>query len=401
METGGDGGRSLTDAVRDTSASEVPARAGTQDRGRRDEGAAADPTPRPRPDTPDTDADGAVVGNGVGNGDGGKTGRGAPAKRRRRRWPLVLAGVTAALLGLVLAGAGWLWWKTEQTFDSVDRIPDALPDLPEEEQPAPSAGDAQIYLLIGLDAEWEPDAEPGPAWQAGAARSDTMMLMHIPGDRSSATLVSIPRDTWVEIPGHGEAKLNAAYSWGGTPLLVQTVQDYTDLRIDHLAVLDWSGFRELTDAVGGVTIDGERMTGEQALAYVRERRNLPEGDFDRTRRQQHFLRSLLAQTLSGGTMTDMGRLNGLMETVGEVVSVDDRLSNGDLRTLAWELRSLRSSEVNFMNAPVIGTDTVQGQSVVLLDWEAAAPLWDAMRDDTMDEFLASGDAPPLLGEAVR
>ncbi|WP_165984433.1 LCP family protein [Streptomyces sp. YIM 98790] len=309
--------------------------------------------------------------------------------------------MTAALLALVLAGIGWLWWKTEQTFDSVDRIPDALPDLPEEEQPPRSAGDAQIYLLIGLDAESEPDAGPGPAWQAGAARSDTMMLMHIPGDRSSATLVSIPRDTWVEIPGHGEAKLNAAYSWGGTPLLVRTVQEYTDLRIDHLAVLDWSGFRELTDAVGGVTIDGRTMNGKQALAYVRERKNLPQGDFDRTRRQQHFLRSLLAQTLSGDTMTDVGRLNGLMETIGEVVSVDDRLSNGDMRALAWELRSVRSSDISFMNAPVIGTGTVQGQSVVLLDWEAAAPLWDAMRTDTMEEFLASGEAPPLLGQTVR
>ncbi|MGK5529122.1 LCP family protein [Streptomyces sp. URMC 129] len=322
-----------------------------------------------------------------------------PESGRRRRWPRILLGSLAAVLAVLLAGAGYAYWRTDQALDSIDRIPDALPSLPEEEQPPSAAGDAEVYLLVGLDADETP--EEGPAWQAGAARSDTMMLLQLSGDRQTASVVSLPRDTWVEIPGHGEAKLNAAYSWGGPPLMVRTVQDLTGIRVDHLAVVDWTGFRELTDAVGGVGVDGRRMNGEEALAYVRERTSLPGGDFDRTRRQQNFLRALMTQTLSSDTLTDPGRLSGLLNTVGDVVSVDDGLSNGDLRGLLWDLRGIRASDVHFMNAPVTGTDMIGGQSVVLLDHEAAAPLWQAMRDDDMTAFLASDRAPEELGATVR
>ncbi|MFD7509301.1 LCP family protein [Streptomyces sp. NPDC059853] len=333
---------------------------------------------------------------------------GTPAPRpRRRRWPRVLLAVLAAGLLALLAGAGWLYHRTEQALSSIDRIPDALPTLPEARQPAraPEAADAQLYLLVGLDARTTPTTAESPdgvpGWQAGAARSDTMMLLQIAADRKTASLVSLPRDTWTEIPGHGEAKLNAAYSWGGPALMVETVQNLTGLRIDHLAVIDWTGFRALTDAVGGVTVDGTRLDGTAALEYVRERTSLPEGDLDRTRRQQNFLRALLSQTLSAGTLTDPGRLTGLLDTIGEVISVDDRLSNGDLRDLAWELRAVRAADIAFMNAPVSGTAMVAGQSVVLLDEEAAAPLWQAMREDTMADFLASDAAPATLGDTVR
>jgi anionic cell wall polymer biosynthesis LytR-Cps2A-Psr (LCP) family protein len=317
----------------------------------------------------------------------------------------VLTLSLVAVLLLAMAGGGWVYWRTEQSLDSIERIPEALPTIPEAEQPPAAAGDAEVYLLVGLDAEINPDASQNadddrPAWQAGAARSDTMMLLHLPADRSAATLVSLPRDSWVEIPGHGTAKLNAAYSWGGPPLMVETIQNLTDLRIDHVAVLDWSGFRGLTDAVGGVVIDGERLSGDQALVYVRERKGLPQGDFDRTRRQQHFLRSLLNQTLSSDTLTNPTRLNRLLDTIGDVVSVDDGLSNGDIRDLAWQLRGVRGSDIRFMNAPVLGTDTIEGQSVVLLNLEATEPLWQAMKDDAVQELIDSGNAPPALGENV-
>ncbi|MFB7762786.1 LCP family protein [Streptomyces xiamenensis] len=331
----------------------------------------------------------------------------APVPGKRRRWPRVILAVLAAFLLAVLAGAGWLYHRTDQALSGIDRIPDALPTLPEEEQPvrAPEAADAQVYLLVGLDAKDTPASgespDGTPVWQAGAARSDTMMLLQIAADRNSASLVSLPRDTWTEVPGHGEAKLNAAYSWGGPSLMVETVQNLTGIRVDHLAVIDWTGFRALTDAVGGVTLDGERLDGEAALEYVRERKSLPEGDLDRTRRQQNFLRALLSQTLSAGTLTDPGRLTALLDTLGDVISVDDQLSNGDLRDLAWELRSVRASDIAFMNAPVAGTGTAGGQSVVFLDEEAAAPLWQAMREDTMAAFLATDRAPDTLGETVR
>lgn len=332
--------------------------------------------------------------------DTGSEAEPTPPRRRRRRWLWASLGALTAVLLLAGTAVGFVYWRTDQALSSIERIPDALPTAPEASQPPRAEGDALVYLLVGVDDDRTPDdSEAG--WQAGAARSDTMMLLQIPADRRSAWLVSLPRDTWTEIPGHGEAKLNAAYSWGGPSLMVETVQNLTGVRIDHLAVIDWSGFRELTDAVGGVTIDGARLDGREALAYVRERKSLPEGDLDRARRQQNFLRSLLNETLSAGTLTDPGRLGGLLDTVGDVVSVDDGLSNGDLRSLAWDLRDLRGSAVHYMNAPVTGTAMIEGQSVVLLDEAAAAPLWEAIRTDTMPSLAASGEAPPELGTNVR
>ncbi|MFR9754713.1 LCP family protein, partial [Streptomyces sp. TR06-5] len=189
---------------------------------------------------------------------GGRGGAGTPQPGRRRapRLRKVLVWTLAAALLLLGASAGYGWWRADRAADSVARIPHALPDLPERQQPPPA--DGVTFLLVGLDTRspvpTTGEAAQAPAWRVGASRSDTMMLFHLSGDRSDATVVSLPRDTWTDIPGHGRAKLNAAYSWGGPALAVRTVQDLTGVRVDHLAVVDWNGFRSLTDAVGGVDV---------------------------------------------------------------------------------------------------------------------------------------------------
>jgi len=201
--------------------------------------------------------------------------------------------------------------------------------------------------------------------------------------------------------------------------MVETVQNLTGIRIDHIAVIDWNGFRALTDAVGGVditvpqTIEGRgearqwdagthHMDGAQALLYVRERYGLPNGDLDRSKRQQNFLRALMIQTMDAGTLGSPARLTGLLQAVGEVVSVDDRLTNTDLYELAWSLRGLRPDGVRFMNAPFGGFDSVDGQSVVLLDRAAATTLWEAVRNDRMDQYLAEhSTTSDTLGDSVR
>ncbi|SDT75185.1 transcriptional attenuator, LytR family [Streptomyces sp. TLI_053] len=342
-----------------------------------------------------------------------------PARRRRTR--RVLLWTLSALLVLVVGGCGALWWTAEHYASSVHRIPDAFPTAPESAQPKPVPGSGLNLLLVGLDARSDTpttgSAAKAPAWQAGAARSDTMMLLHLSDDRSSATLVSLPRDSWVPVPGHGEAKLNAAYSWGGPALMTETVQNLTGIRIDHLAVIDWNGFRALTDAVGGVditvprTIEGvgearaweagtHHMDGATALLYVRERYGLPGGDLDRTKRQQNFLRALMLKVMDSGTLTSPSRLGGLLGTVGEVVSVDDRLSNTDLFQLAWGLRSLRADSVRFMNAPFGGFATRGEQSVVLLADRPAAQLWEAIRNDRTDQYFQEHRAGDTLGTDV-
>ncbi|PJN24656.1 LCP family protein [Kitasatospora sp. CB02891] len=328
----------------------------------------------------------------------------APRRRRGRR---LLLWTLAVLLVLFGAGFGALVWTADHYASSVARIPNAFP-TGGAGQPTAVPHSGQTFLLVGLDARADRpttgQAAKAPAWQLGAQRSDTMMLMHISADRKSVSVVSIPRDTWVSVPGHGKAKINAAYSWGGPALMVQTVQDLTRIRIDHLAVIDWNGFRALTDAVGGVDITVPRtieakgdarewlagthhMDGAEALLYVRERHGLPNGDLDRTKRQQNFLRALMLRTMNSGTLSSPAKLTGLLGTVGDVVSVDDRLSNSDLYDLAWSLRAVRPDGVHFMNAPFGGFDSVDGQSVVLMDDGAAGVLWDAMRTDRMDDYL--------------
>ncbi|MEU7009887.1 LCP family protein [Streptomyces sp. NPDC046332] len=316
--------------------------------------------------------------------------------------------VALALLGigiLMVGGAGW--WAVEHYTGKVDRIPGAFPThVPPAQQPAPSKG-GQTFLLVGVDSRSDlpttgRDAE-APSWTYGAQRSDTMMLVHLPADHSNAYVVSLPRDSWVDIPGHGTAKLNAAFSWGGPPLLIDTVQRLTDVRVDHLAIIDWEGFKELTDAVGGVDlrVDGtvRHMNGTQALAYVRERKNLPRGDFDRTHRQQNFLRAVLTRTMTTRNLTNPVRATELLDTLTASVSVDDRLSDADLRELLWDNRSVRPGDMVFMNAPVARTAMIKGQSVVLLDRGKSDALWAAMRNDTLAAYVA-GHRTDRLGSGT-
>jgi len=357
-------------------------------------------------------------------GDAGAAGEGAKsAGRRKRRTRRVLIWSLVALLLVAGGCAGAVYWTADHYASSVDRIPDAFPTVPESAQPKPVPHSGMTFLLVGLDARSDvattgADAK-APAWKVGASRSDTMMLLHISADRKSASVVSIARDTWVDIPGHGKAKINAAYSWGGPALMIETVQNLTNIRIDHIAVIDWNGFRSLTDAVGGVditipkTIEARgdarqwdagthHMDGQEALLYVRERHGLPNGDLDRTKRQQNFLRALMKQTLSSGTLGSPSRLGGLLQNVGDVVSVDSKLSNTDLYDLGWSLRGLRADDVRFMNAPFGGFDTISGQSVVLMDKAAATPLWEAMRNDRMDQYFTEHrTTSDTLGENVR
>ncbi|MEV6794580.1 LCP family protein [Streptomyces sp. NPDC051320] len=337
-------------------------------------------------------------------------GAAAPAPvpvRRRSRKRKVLLGVAALLAVGVIAAGGVGWWAVDHYTDRVERIPNAFPThLPAAAQPSASAG-GETFLLVGVDSRSDLPTTgknaKAPEWTYGAQRSDTMMLVHLPKDHSSAYVVSLPRDSWVDIPGHGTAKLNAAFSWGGPPLLIDTVQRLTDVKVDHLAVIDWDGFKRLTDAVGGVdlTVDGTRrhMNGTQALVYVRERHSLPRGDLDRTHRQQYFLRAVLSKVMDPGTLSNPLKAGQVLSRLTESVSVDDRLGNGDLRDLLWSSRGIRPAGMVFMNAPVTGTGMIKGQSVVLLDRTKDRILWDAMRKDSLKAYVA-GHRTDRLGAST-
>jgi LCP family protein required for cell wall assembly len=361
----------------------------------------ADPGQDPEPESePDPDSD--------------------PARRarRRRRTRRVLYGALVLLCTGVLLVAGTGYWAYEHYTGRVERIPNVFPtNVPQAALPPPSKDGSETFLLVGLDARSDlpttGSQAKAPEWKPGAQRSDTMMLVHIPANHKNAYVVSLPRDSWVSVPGHGKAKLNAAFSWGGPPLLIDTVQRMARVKIDHLMVIDWSGFKKLTDAIGGVDITVDKtvsrrngpggvwtagthhMNGDEALDYVRERYGLPRGDLDRTHRQQNFLRAVLGKMLSGGTFTNPLKLKRTLDQVTSVVSVDDKLSDSDLRDLVWDMRGVRSKDMVFMNAPVAGFDTIQKQSVVLLDDNGTSALWEAMRNDTMAHYVATNTLDEL------
>jgi LCP family protein required for cell wall assembly len=257
-------------------------------------------------------------------------------------------------------------------------------------------------MLIGSDTRVEGE-RPGQT-SFGGQRSDTIMLVHLPKDRKAAYLVSIPRDSWVNIPGRGKSKINAAFSWGGSPLLISTIEGLTGVRVDHFAILNFEGMKTVTDALGGVDVRiNETITdpmhhqtwqagvnhldGERALWFVRQRYGLSGGDFDRIKRQQAFLKALASKAVSRGTFTNPLKLNAFLSAMTKSVSVDDTVSVGKLRSLAFSFRNIRASDIGFMTAPTRGTGRQGAQSVVFLDPVKCKQLFQALRQDSVGTYL--------------
>ncbi|QMW67135.1 LCP family protein [Mumia sp. ZJ1417] len=337
----------------------------------------------------------------------------APPQSPRRRHTLrnVLLGLLACVVVLALALGGVAWYLQERLVGQVDRVDDAFTGL--ENRPAPAQGDGVNILLMGTDRRSdEPttgDDADSPAWLPGEQRTDSLMVLHVDADREGASIVSIPRDSWVTIPGYGENKINAAFSFAGPSLAVETVEQLTDLRIDHIAIVDWDGFRELTDELGGVEVvvpetvhdsardktweaGTHRMDGEEALLYVRQRYGLPGGDFDRIKRQQNFLRALMGQTLSADTLSSPTKAYGVLDAVTEHLTVDAEWTTGDMRGLLLSLRNLRADDIAFTTAPVKGTGREGAQSVVRLDRDKGRELWGAVREDRAAEWVEANAA---------
>lgn len=359
---------------------------------------------------PSADADGSAAASPAAgsapDGDGSTTA--APPRRRRRRTRRVVLISLVVLLLLVGGGvtAGALYLRSVE--GDVERV-DAFDEVPVESRPekVEAAKEALNFLILGSDTR-DPENTSG-------SRTDTIIVAHLTHDRSSAQLISIPRDTWVHVPrsadgrnGNTNAKINAAFAWGGIPLMVQTVESYTGVRIDHVAVVDFAGFREIVDALGGVEInveegftsthslnpDGRRrfeqgpqtMDGAAALDYARERYAFSDGDFARIRHQQQVIKAILDKASSGGVLASPGRLNSFLRATADAVAIDQTLS---IFTMATELRHLRSGNLTFGTSPSKGTDMIGNESVVVPDTGRAKALFDAVRRDAVPEIAAA------------
>jgi LCP family protein required for cell wall assembly len=259
---------------------------------------------------------------------------------------------------------------------------------------------------------------------AAGGRSDTMFLIHISKSRDAAFIVSLPRDTLVQVPAHKSqdgttdiserpGKLNAAFAFGGAPLLIQTIETKTNLKIDHYVEVNFAGFTRVVDALGGievcssVDIDDPKshlvmsagthtLGGIEALKYVRTRDYDGRGDIGRMERQQKFVSSVLRKATSSGVLLNPIKLANFYNATISTVKMDSGVSKNDLLTLAKQMRNLSSGNVRTLTVPLSnpnGRDPVVG-SVVIWDEELAADLWTRIRDDKalIDEVKPSPSA---------
>src|SRR4051794_25376993 len=306
----------------------------------------------------------------------------APHSGRSRvlRRVLISVGVLGLVLALLIGGG--LWFLTNRYGGNNDRVKDVFPTLDQGARPAPASplhgsGDPVTFLLVGSDTR----GHFGPG-ETPDSRSDAIMIARFTADRQHAQLISIPRDSWVPIPGHGVSKINASYAWGGPSLLIKTVEQLTKVRIDHFVAIDFDGIIKVTDDLGGVDVVVAKTTswgpytfpagrnhlnGDKARWYLGQRHGLEGGDFDRVKRQQQYLRAMFGKLFSANTFTSPSKLDKALLAVTRSVAVDDSLSNSGLLSLAYSMRDVTPANVGYFTAPVLGTGMEGAASVVYLD----------------------------------
>ena len=335
-----------------------------------------------------------------------------PARRpgfiRRHK---VVAVLLTLVVVLVVAVAGWSVYLNSQ----LRKIPRIDAGIEAHSDGGSGTSGRAVNILLGGTDSRRPDELAqlvGDGWTPGAMRSDTIVVVHLSADRRRADVVSIPRDAWVNVPGYGEQKINAAFSFGGPKLYVDTIEDFTGLEIDHLAVVDWEGLKGLSEAVDGVDVQIPQtvtdsksgklweqgtvhLEGDNALAYVRQRYGLPNGDFDRINRQQNFLRAMLDKLLSSGTFTNPARLTSVTRELAGQLTLDDTFDNREVVELALSMRKLRMKDVTFVTIPMRSYARIGGQSVVLVDRSRTKELFGAVMTDDLATYVDRYGAPEL------
>ncbi|GAA4266803.1 LCP family protein [Frondihabitans peucedani] len=330
-----------------------------------------------------------------------------PRTRLRVRPRHVVRWIAIVVVLILVATIGYAVYNYQHFVSGVTHI-DALPASTSQ---AKTSG--ENILLVGDDhrpanASAAELAELGTTSDGGGTNTDSMLILHIPDGGGKATLISLPRDSWVSIPGYGMGKLNAAFAYGsakggdsgGAKLLVETIQNLTTLHIDHFVRISMVGFYDVAKALGPLkvclvdAVDDSYSTftapagvstldAQQALAFVRQRHGLPNGDLDREARQRYFLSAEAKNFLKPSTLLNPGRLNAALTAVGSAIQTDKGLN---WLTLATQLKDIAGGNLDSTTIPVSGTPTIYsgGTAISIVQVDTAK----------MPAFVAALDAAP-------
>ena len=261
-------------------------------------------------------------------------------------------------------------------------------------------GPGKNILLLGSDTRSGSEAA-----QVSGSRADSIMLMHIPADGKGVYLVSIMRDTWVNIPGYGSAKINEALNYGGISLQVATVENLLGIKIDHVAEIEFEGFKALVNSVGGVDVQVpfnfdiniwsfkqgmQHMDGGAALAFVRARYQFADGDYQRVRNQRAFLRGLYNTMKAKGALSNVGSFQSAVESIAGYMRVDSGLDAAQIAQIAAPVLTSGDTTMRMTTLPNAGPGwSYDGQSIVIVNQAANANLSYALQHDSMDQFMAT------------
>jgi LCP family protein required for cell wall assembly len=318
-----------------------------------------------------------------------------PPKRRKRRARRIFTTIAVLLVVAMVATGGYAVYSYNRFVSGVTHI-----DAIATSTFADIDGDDQNILLVGddhrpADATAEELAQMGTELDGGSTSTDTMMVLHLPADGSAATLISLPRDSWVDIEGYGNNKLNAAFTFGtsdgdestGAQLLTDTVQNITGLRIDHFVRVSMLGFYNLVDALGPVNVclnnavddpystlslpaGVSTLNAQQALAFVRQRHGLPNGDLDRQVRQQYFLSVEARAILSPTTLLNPGKFSNVLDAASGAIQTDPDLN---FLNLGMSLVKVGADNLSSAIVPISGTPTIWsgGSQVSIVELDTA------------------------------
>jgi LCP family protein required for cell wall assembly len=325
----------------------------------------------------------------------------AGRRARRQRATLIVAAVVSAL---VLVTSGGAWAVTTYVTGQLGRLSVGTSGTPE-------SGPLNI-LVAGVDQRAGLTPAQERQLHVGhdvSTNSDTLMLVHIPADHSYVQVVSLPRDSWVNIPGHGMNKINAAFGLGGPKLMVATVAAATGLVINDYVEVNFLGFVKVIDALGGVNIclpfavndaysglnlsaGVHHVNGITALEYARDRHSFAASDLARIDDQQQLMATILSKAASTGTLSDPFKLKQVISSVTSAIQVDQGFN---LVSLASQLSGIRPQNVAFTTVPLsnLSYETPTGESAVLWDSAAAGQLFGQIRADQRPAAVAPPARP--------